>query len=140
VYGPGLKKQLLWDLCNKLHKNADRVHLGGTGNELRDWVAVGDAARILSRIGPLACADVPKFNLGTGVGTTVCTVAECLVEAWNGRPDAGTSILFSGESRPGDPFSLVAAPDRLADLGHKCGVALAEGISQYVAWFKQSRA
>jgi UDP-glucose 4-epimerase len=36
VYGAGLEKQLLWDLCCKLRGNPGVVTLGGTGQELRD--------------------------------------------------------------------------------------------------------
>lgn len=140
VYGAGLKKQLLWDLCTMLFRNADLVKLGGTGNELRDWVAVSDAANILSRMAFLASAEVPKFNVGTGIGTQVRDVAECLVNAWHGKSDSGTRILFSGESRLGDPFSLVASPEKIAALGFECGVAIPQGISRYVAWFRHSHA
>lgn len=135
VYGSGLKKQLLWDLCTKLLKDPNRTELGGTGRELRDWVAANDAARILSRMGPLATAEVPKVNVGTGVGTTVREVAQHLIDVWRERHDAET-LSFSGQARPGDPFSLVASPQRLLQLGFTCNVPVHDGIARYVAWFK----
>lgn len=140
VYGPGLKKQLLWDVCTKLNNNSDEVELGGTGSELRDWVAVSDAAQIISGLVRVASADVPKFNVGTGIGTSVLDVAQCLIGAWHGSRDAATRMSFTGHSRQGDPFSLVASPHKIHGLGFKCDVAVAAGISRYVAWFKQSRA
>ena len=47
VYGLGLRKQLLWDLCKKLSEEGSSVQLGGTGEELRDWVDVGDVTHAL---------------------------------------------------------------------------------------------
>src|SRR6185312_5873943 len=45
VYGAGLRKQLLWDACNKLVVGDGRF--GGHGNEVRDWLHIEDAARLL---------------------------------------------------------------------------------------------
>lgn len=45
VYGPGLTKQLLWDLCHRLQKSPSILELHGTGNEIRDWLFVEDAVQ-----------------------------------------------------------------------------------------------
>lgn len=137
IYGAGLKKQLLWDLCTKLLVNPGRVDLGGSGAELRDWVAVSDVASIVSRVGVLASIEVPKINVGSGIGTPVHSVAARVVDAWHGRASSATEIIFNGESRPGDPFSLVASPDKATRLGLECRIPLLDGICAYVAWFKQ---
>ena len=47
VYGPGLRKQLLWDACSRLAQAPDSLALGGQGSELRDWLHVQDAAALL---------------------------------------------------------------------------------------------
>ena len=33
VYGPHLRKQLLWDLCSRFHRGERTLVLGGTGDE-----------------------------------------------------------------------------------------------------------
>jgi UDP-glucose 4-epimerase len=43
VYGCGLRKQLLWDACRKF-ANSDHIFMG-SGEEVRDWLHVEDAAR-----------------------------------------------------------------------------------------------
>jgi UDP-glucose 4-epimerase len=138
VYGDDLKKQLLWDLCNKLLIDADRAVLGGSGDELRDWVAVDDVAHILSRLAALATSDVPKLNVGTGIGTTVRQVARHVLKAWHGSAAARSTLSFTGISRPGDPFSLIASPNKISKLGFSCNVSVDDGVSKYVAWFKRS--
>src|SRR5258708_26997334 len=51
VYGPHLRKQLLWDICSQLEQDGRTLVLGGTGAEIRDWTDVRDVARLLTGIG-----------------------------------------------------------------------------------------
>ena len=45
VYGAGLRKQLLWDASQKIMRGENRFF--GTGEEIRDWLHVEDAASLL---------------------------------------------------------------------------------------------
>ena len=128
IYGPGLRKQLLWDLLNRLEGGEDPVIVGGTGAERRDWVHVEAAADLLLRAVPHASVAAPCCNGGTGVGTALSDVTASILRHW-GRGRAA----FSGVSRPGDPVSLVAAPGR---LGAAMGLPLDEGIRGVVEWFR----
>ena len=133
VYGPGLRKQLLWDLCGMLERDG-RARLGGSGSEVRDWVHVDDVAELLTEAAAKASTAVPILHGGTGVGTDVRTIAESIARAFGLSAGA---ISFSGEVRAGDPFSLVAVPD--ADARWRTG--LEDGLAGYVDWFKrQARA
>lgn len=142
VYGPELKKQLLWDMCTRLAAGETMLMLGGTGQELRDWTHVSDVVAALTRV---AFNSDPALggetvNIGTGVGTPVHTIAQSVIEAWHAQGSVGsnTPLQFSGQSRPGDPFSLVADPTRLARLGFTWNTQLTEGIESFVNWFRQS--
>lgn len=139
VYGVGLKKQLLWDLCSKLQNDPHQVELGGNGDEVRDWVAVSDVASMFLKMRDWARPEVPKFNVGTGVGISVRDVAQRLIRSWHGERDSDTRLSFNGLSRQGDPFSLVASPEKLAKSGITCDVSVYDGIPNYVAWFKKIR-
>ena len=46
VYGPELRKQLLWDLCHRFKGRPATLEIGGTGNETRDWIHVTDAVSL----------------------------------------------------------------------------------------------
>lgn len=50
VYGPHLRKQLLWDICSRLRSEVAALNLGGTGTEIRDWTDVRDVVRLLARV------------------------------------------------------------------------------------------
>lgn len=134
VYGPGLSKQLLWDLCGKLASDQEQIVLGGTGEELRDWTYVDDVVRALVAAGPFAAPDMPVVNAGTGRGHSVRQVATAVLDAF-GRDHR--CLAFSGQGRPGDPFSLIAAPGKLDAAGFEWSVEPVEGIASYVRWYKE---
>lgn len=132
VYGPGLRKQLLWDLCQKLAAEPDEVLLGGGGGELRDWTHIEDIIRLLDHAARFASMEAPILNGGSGVATSVRDVAALVTRAWG----CAAPIVFSGRSRPGDPQSLVADPIRLNAGGFAFAMPLVDGIADYVRWFR----
>ncbi|MDR2365318.1 MAG: SDR family oxidoreductase [Zoogloeaceae bacterium] len=134
VYGPELRKQLLWDVCNKLETNGE-AELGGSGSELRDWMHVGDVAAALERQIAWADATAPVFNIATGHPVAVRDVAVALAAA-SSPPSSPPPIRFSGQSRPGDPQNLCADATRLKNSGFVCAMPLNEGIVEYVTWFR----
>ena len=135
VYGAGLRKQLLWDLCSKLEQGQTSIELGGSGRELRDWTDVRDVVRVLATLPDLASAQVPTFNVGSGVATSVRNVAEQVIAAWQPAIES-PGLGFSGHSRSGDPFSLQADGARLSALGFEWRLPLNQGLADYVRWFQ----
>lgn len=138
VYGPGLRKQLLWDLCRRLSDAPAVVELSGTGEELRDWTQVEDVVRVIEVTSTLAAPEVPTFNVGTGTATPVREVAQMVIDAFQ-TEGLRSELRFNGNVRAGDPFSLVADPTRLQALGFECRVSLRQGIAGYVDWFRAQR-
>lgn len=132
VYGEGLRKQLLWDLCNKIQAGDQEIILGGTGNEIRDWLHVSDAAALIWSAQYAGDKGINIINGGTGVGTSVKAIAQLLIESW-GRKNV---LSFSGNSRAGDPSSLLAEISEANTLGFKPEVELKDGIESYVRWYQ----
>jgi UDP-glucose 4-epimerase len=136
VYGAGLRKQLLWDLCVKLaHPSAD-VTLGGTGGETRDWVHVEDIASILPALAVQASRQVPVFNVGSGNPVSVNQIASLVAHNW--LEQGGRSIVprFTGQGRAGDPQYLVASCSKLMACGLSAARPIEHGIGEYVKWFR----
>jgi UDP-glucose 4-epimerase len=135
VYGRGLRKQLLWDIGLRLRGGERTLTLGGTGAELRDWVHVRDAARLL-----VTTAEMPRpdgfevMNGGSAIGSRVADVARMFVKDWGGDGEIG--VRFSGAGRSGDPFSLVADATRLRAVPFSFETPLSDGIADTVAWLK----
>jgi UDP-glucose 4-epimerase len=135
VYGSGLEKQLLFDLCTRLTKNEPSIVLGGTGEELRDWCHVNDVVRFAAFL-PLANqGEFNLYNLGSGNAVSVSKISQKLITIWGG----GSKLTFSGNSRPGDPFSLVALPNEIPKE-FEFQVDLDKGLAEMVAWFKSRAA
>lgn len=130
VYGAGLRKQLLWDACNKLSRG--ERHFYGTGAELRDWVHVTDAATMLVAAIDQASTQCPVVNGGTGRAESTRRILTALFDA------LGSSVAptFTGEPKAGDPVSLVADPARAFMLHWKPRVSWEQGIAEYATWFR----
>ena len=135
VYGPGLKKQLLWDLCGKIAAGG-AVELGGSGDELRDWIDVRDVARGLEQVWKLAGEEAPVINLASGRATSVREIATMVAAQWDGAGAPSRAVTFSGRSRPGDPFSLVADIAQMRTCGIDNHIPVAQGIADYVTWYR----
>jgi UDP-glucose 4-epimerase len=133
VYGPHLRKQLLWDVCSRLQRGERSLALGGTGAEMRDWTDIRDVVRLLSKIGEVPQRESYQIiNGGSGLGTSVADVAGMLVKHWGGA----VAVEFSGVVRTGDPFSLVADDAQLRGIGFDWKIPVAQGVAEYVLWFK----
>lgn len=130
LYGAGLRKQIFWDLWNKIIAD-DRVVLGGTGSETRDFLHVEDAVRLLLHLAENRGIERPSIvNGGTGIATTIRDAATLLVRS----SDCRAEIIFEGLSRPGDPAHLVADIGRLRATGYRSRIELADGLADYAAW------
>jgi UDP-glucose 4-epimerase len=129
LYGPWLRKQLLWDASNKLTSGDARF--AGTGKELRDWLQVSDAATLILTL--MATNSGHRLvNGGTGAGVPVADVlSELSVALAVHKP-----VTFTGEGRPGNPASLVADIALARSTGWEPGYDWRKGIREYADWFR----
>jgi UDP-glucose 4-epimerase len=132
VYGPQLRKQLLWDICSRLQRQQTLI-LSGTGAETRDWTDVRDVVRMLAKIGELPQRETFRvINGGSGRGTRVAEIATMLVKNWN----RDVAVRYTGTVRAGDPFSLLADDAGLRQLPFDWRISIEQGVVDYVKWFK----
>lgn len=134
VYGCGLRKQLLWDACHKFAKN-DHIFMG-TGDEVRDWLHVEDAAALLLAASEQATPKCPIVNGGTGRGVTIRDV---LLYLGSSLLQTEVSPSFSGTQRVGDPVQYVADIKSSYDWGWSPTCQWKEGIEEYVTWWRNTR-
>lgn len=130
VYGRGLRKQLLWDACQKITGGTNDFF--GSGMETRDWLHVNDTAALLMLASEHSDATCQIVNGGTGVAITVRDVLEHLYEVMgnNGRPE------FSGVVRAGDPQHFQADISRALAWGWQPKIDWRSGLQEYAAWYK----
>jgi len=132
VYGPELRKQLFWDACRKLE--AKSCIFQGTGEERRDWLHVSDAAELIQLAARHASNVCKTINGGSGQSVTVRAAVESIANLLK-----SPTPQFCGERRPGDPVGYEADIRRARSLGWVPKRALAEGIAEYVAWYRGAR-
>jgi len=131
VYGKGLRKQLLWDICSRLSKS-DNIQLFGTGKESRDFIHVSDLTVLMQHIIEKAAFEGDIFNAASGEETSIAAIAGIFERCYEGKK----KISFSGEGRKGDPLNWRADISAVQALGFGASVPLKEGIKNYISWFE----
>jgi dTDP-glucose 4,6-dehydratase/UDP-glucose 4-epimerase len=133
AYGNGLKKQLLWDLAQKM-KNASAIELFGTGNESRDFINVFDLVKQIELVIDKAAFDATAINAANGSEISIKRIAEIFIEKlkWEG------TLKFAGSSRKGDPINWVADIDVLRGFGYQQQIKIEKGIEEYLSWVQEN--
>ena len=132
LYGPGLRKQLLWDLARRLATSPSQLELSGTGEERRDFLYLDDAVRLVGLAAGADSEGGPRvLNGGRGEAIRVRHAAETLARAF----EVDAAIAFSGETRAGDPAALVADISEARALGFSPSVAFEDGAKRFARWF-----
>ena len=129
AYGPGLRRQVVWDICAKALGN-EVVGLRGTGNESRDFIHAHDVARALALLASAGTARGEVYNLANGEETTIRELAERLVATLG----LASSVEFDGAATPGQPLRWRADLGRVASLGFRTEVPLDRGLCETAAW------
>jgi len=130
LYGPELRKQLLWDLASRLALNPKSVELSGTGRETRDMFYIEDAVRLAAHLLRVEGDRAMVVNGGSGEASTVREVASALIRHLGVKTD----VEFNGQGRKGDPENYQAEMKRAKSLGYEPRWSIEKGIAEYVAW------
>jgi UDP-glucose 4-epimerase len=130
VYGIGLRKQLLWDACQKISSSESEFF--GTGEETRDWIHVDDAAALLILAAEHASSSTPIANGGTGLAATISEVTGLVAQRFGTSPPT-----FSGRSRPGDPAHYQSSLDEALAWGWRPQYEWRQEIGRYVDWYRE---
>lgn len=137
IYGAGLRKQLLWEFCQRALKApaGSAVQLQGTGEETRDFLHVEDAARLVG-----ICSDEVRVrgaparflvvNGGTGTSVSIADAACILLQALS----LPVRVRFSGDKVVGDPPHYLASIDKCRELGFEPSWTFEEGAVRFAEW------
>jgi UDP-glucose 4-epimerase len=133
VYGEGLRKQLLWDACQRFQRGEPRFF--GTGHELRDWIHVEDATALLC-----AAASAPQARFALYNGGHEQASTHDLLSTLGGLFDGHPVPVFTGKTHTGNPRRLTAdCAHARHQLGWQPQVRLADGLRRYAEWFKTAQ-
>jgi len=131
IYGNELRKQLLWDACQKIGQND--YDFFGTGEEIRDWLHVKDVSKLLFIAAKNTSENCTIVNAGYGDGVKVKDILQHLSVKFN----SGISPKFSSKVKSGDPNAYIADISKVKSWGWEPSINWKDGVSQYVDWYKK---
>ena len=128
VYGPGLKKQLIWDSYRKFTSEETPIFFG-TGNELRNFIYIDDLCSIIRL--HIEKDSTGIIDVGSDEVQTIKEVLEIFVNVLGFNLD----IKFNNIKDKGNPINL-------SEIQHKLKVpfnkytSLLSGLKKYADWIK----
>jgi UDP-glucose 4-epimerase len=133
VYGSGLKKQLFWDVYQKM-KKGQPFQLFGTGNETRDFIHISDLLNLVDLIIQKGMFNGEVYNAANGESVTIREVIDIFVA----HTTSAVTYSFNNEVKAGDPLFWQADIDKIRSLGYTQKMSLTEGLQEYIQWAAQN--
>lgn len=134
VFGPGLKKQLFWDLYKKA-MISESVELFGNGNETRDFIFINDFLNALGLVIKNSKFNGDVINIANGQQISIKSVTQIFKHNFH----KNVSFVFSGVTKVGDPSNWQADINCLKSYGYKQSYDFEEGVKLVLAWMKENQ-
>lgn len=132
AYGPGLRRQVLWDICRKV-LSEKRLELRGTGSESRDFIHSVDVAHALLVVAEAAPLQGEVYNVASGRETSIAVLAKHLTGYLGEQP----VTVFDGQQSAGDPNNWCADIGKIGRLGFSPKIEFTEGLKSYARWARE---
>ncbi len=137
IYGEGLKRQLFWDLHNKINQSENQGNISLFGSQLdsRDFLYVGDLVRAIDHIISNFNFDGKAVNIASGKETTIHEASRIFTDIYSSQP---LKLDFNQEYIPGYPSKWCANVDQLIHTGFVFKFDLFDGLKNYVRWIRST--
>lgn len=132
VFGPGQRKQVVYDLVRKLLANPTRLEMFGDGSQVRDFNPVANIATAFLVALHRAAFTGEVYNVGGPEALSIQTLAERLSEILGVSPE----FSFTGANRNGDAECWLADSSKLLSLGYHPGISLRQGLIETIDWIR----
>jgi UDP-glucose 4-epimerase len=132
VYGPGLKKQIFWDVYLKSIQEGNSIELWGGGEEARDFVFIDDLISAINTIINYSPMEADVYNVASGKMTFIKDAVSMLLQNLGNNK----SISFNGIIHKGNPIKWEADISKIKSLGFEPKVNLQDGIFKLANWMK----
>jgi len=134
AYGPGLKRQLFWDLYEKSLKT-NQIELYGDSTDYRDFIYIDDICEFIDIIIDKNISGHHVFNLSSGLLTTI----ESAVKIFFNILDKNLKYSFSGNSIQGYPKGVFADISKAKKFGFVPKYTLEQGLKKTIEWIKEQK-
>lgn len=132
AYGPGLKKQLFWDLYKK-SKAHNKVSLFGTGEETRDFIYIDDLCQLIEQNINEKNSGIEVRNAASGMETRIADAVKYFYELLGFEGE----YIFEKLNLEGYPIKWLANIEKSKKIGFVPGYTLKEGLKKYTEWLKE---
>jgi UDP-glucose 4-epimerase len=129
AYAPGLRRQVLWDICSKA-LTQERVVLQGTGQESRDFIHALDIAKALMVVTTSAPMKGEVYNLASGRESTILELATLVLESLEHRGE----LVFDSIVPKGNPLNWQSDITKIELIGFTPNVQLEQGVKVFTNW------
>jgi dTDP-glucose 4,6-dehydratase/UDP-glucose 4-epimerase len=129
-----LRKQIIWDIYQKLKDNADMIELYGTGDETRDFIYIDDLVNSIDLIIKNANFNGEVYNIASGIEINIKTLAEILLQ----KIEFTGELKFNKIVRQGDPRFWLADITKIETLGYIPKMNFDEGLTKTIEWLKKN--
>ena len=134
AYGPGLKRQLFWDLYEKSLKT-NQIELYGDSTDYRDFIYIDDICEFIKIIIEKNISGYHVFNLSSGMLTTI----ESAVKNFCNILDKNLKYSFSGNSLQGYPKGVFGDISKAKKIGFVPKYTLEQGLKKTIEWIKEQK-
>lgn len=134
VYGPRQRKQVVYDLIQKIMRNPSELFIYGDGTQTRDFNYVEDTAQAATIVAERGALRGDVYNVASGRECSIRDLVEMLCRILDKSP----RLVYGGDVRPGDPERWSVNTSRVATLGYRPQVSLEEGLVRTVEWIGQN--
>lgn len=131
AYGPGLRRQVVWDICRQAITQP-KIILKGTGQESRDFIHVLDIAKALMSIATNAPMNGEVYNLSSGREVTIIELAQLVINVL----ESNNVLDFDGIVPMGTPLNWKADISKLKALNFSPSISLEDGLKTFATWCK----
>jgi UDP-glucose 4-epimerase len=135
VYGPRQRKQVVYDLVDRLAGDPSRLEVIGDGTQVRDFAYVDDVAAAMDLVSQQAPAKGEVFNVASGSTHSIAQLVSAICAAMELDPE----ITYTGKVRPGDAERWSVDTTALAALDYEPGTSLVEGLRATWDWYRAER-
>jgi UDP-glucose 4-epimerase len=132
AYGPGLARQVVWDICRKVMTESEIV-LQGTGTESRDFIHATDVAHGIQAVCNGGRFEGEAYNLAAGCEVTIAELAERALF----HLGVERRVVFDGVLPAGTPRNWRADVSKARALGFTPSMTLDFGLASVAQWMRQ---
>jgi len=129
IYSNALNARVLGRLRNGL-KKSEPIVLGGSGQEMRDFMHIDDFARAILVLVNSRLSKNDIFLAGFGTSISLLEVAQIAINSCE-KKNLDFSVQFDNSVRPGDPFAMAFDTSKINSLNFAPLVQPMEGLASY---------